>query len=129
MFIFFYEKENEPKEIAHATRPFGLPCASRIGRSLWNSLTLRQPQRLFARFCDARRVTKGKVKPPAVVSPPPLLRGLPEASRYAGGESLIWESLSGNYSSGFLIRPRVAIEMAAQAAFDPRDFCISLLQS
>ena len=126
MFIFFYEKENEPKEIAPATRPFGLPGASRIGRSLWNSLALRQPQRLFARFCDARRVTKGKVKLLAVVSPP--LMGLPEA-RYAEGESLIWELLSGNYSSGFLIRPRVAIEMAAQAAFDPRDFCISLLQS
>jgi hypothetical protein len=58
-FIFFYEKENEPKEIARVTRPCGLTCASRIGRSLWNSLTLRQPQRLFARFCDARRVTKG----------------------------------------------------------------------
>jgi len=69
MFIFFCEKENEPKEIAPATRPFGLPCASRIGRSLWNSLALRQPQRLFARFGDARRVTKGKVNPPAVVSP------------------------------------------------------------
>jgi hypothetical protein len=78
MFIFFYEKENEPKEIAPATRPFGLPGASRIGRSLWNSLALRQPQRLFARFCDARRVTKGKVKLLAVVSPP--LMGLPEAA-------------------------------------------------
>ena len=59
-FIFFYEKENEPKEIARVERPCGLPCASRIGRSLWNSLTLKQPQRLLARFCDARRVTKGK---------------------------------------------------------------------
>ena len=88
MFIFFYEKENEPKETAPARRPFGLPGASRIGRSLWNSSAyggLRQPQRQFARFCDARRVTKGKVKPLAVVSP---LRGLPEVSRYAGGESL-----------------------------------------
>ena len=117
MFIFFCEKENEPKEIARVTRPFGLPCASRTGRSRWNSLALRQPQRLFARFGDARRVTKGKVKPLAVVSPP--LRGLSEAFRYAEGESLIWELLSGNYASGFLIRPRVAIEMAAQAAFDP----------
>jgi hypothetical protein len=58
-FIFFCEKENEPKEIARVARPCGLPCASQIGRSLWNSLTLRQPQRLFTRFCDARRVTKG----------------------------------------------------------------------
>jgi len=31
---------------------------------------------LFARFCDARRVTKGKVNPPAVVSP---LRGFHRA--------------------------------------------------
>jgi len=69
MFIFFCEKENEPKEIAHVTRPLGLPCASRIGRSLWNSLALKQPQLLLARFCDARRVTKGKVKATAVVSP------------------------------------------------------------
>jgi len=53
MFIFFCEKENEPKEIAPVTRPFGLPCASRIGRSLWNSLALKQPQLLLARFCDA----------------------------------------------------------------------------
>lgn len=69
MFIFFCEKENEPKEIARVTRPFGLPCASRTGRSLWNSLALRQPQRLFARFCDARRVTKGKVETTGVISP------------------------------------------------------------
>ncbi len=72
MFIFFCEKENEPKEIAPVTRPFGLPCASRIERSLWNSLTLKQPQLLLARFCDARRVTKGKVKTPTVISRPPL---------------------------------------------------------
>jgi hypothetical protein len=58
-FIFFSEKENEPKEIARVMRPCGLPCASQIGRTLWSSLTLRQPQRLIARFCDARRVTKG----------------------------------------------------------------------
>jgi hypothetical protein len=64
MFIVFYEKENEPKEIAPATWPLGLPGASRIGRSRWNPLALRQPQRLFALFCDARRATKGKVNPP-----------------------------------------------------------------
>jgi hypothetical protein len=72
MFIFFCEKENEPKEIARVTRPFGLPCASRTGRSLWNSSAyggLKQPQRLFARFGDARRVTKGKVETTGVISP------------------------------------------------------------
>jgi hypothetical protein len=69
LFIFFYEKENDPKEIVPATRPFGLPFASRIGRSRWNPLALRQPQRLFARFYHARRVTKGKVKTAYVVNP------------------------------------------------------------
>jgi hypothetical protein len=83
-------KKNEPKEIAPATRPFGLPGISRIGRSLWNSLALRQPQRLFSRFCDARRVNKGKVNPPAEVSP---LTSLSEAYRYVGEESLFRKKL------------------------------------
>jgi hypothetical protein len=37
LFIFFCEKENEPKEIAPRDVALtGCPCASRIGRSLWN---------------------------------------------------------------------------------------------
>jgi len=31
-------KENEPKENARVTRLCGLPCASRSGRTPWNSL-------------------------------------------------------------------------------------------
>ena len=56
VFIFFYGKENEPKETARAPEPFGLPCASRSRRALWNSLTLRQPQGLCRRLlrCSAR---------------------------------------------------------------------------
>ena len=56
MFIFFCGKENEPKETALAPGPFGLPCASRSRRALWNSLTLKQPQGLFRRLlrCSAR---------------------------------------------------------------------------
>jgi len=55
-----YEKENEPKKIAPAKRYFGLPGASRIGRSRWNALALKRPQRLFARFHDASVRQQGK---------------------------------------------------------------------
>jgi hypothetical protein len=34
LFIFFSEKENEPKEIAPAMQPFGLSCASQSGWAL-----------------------------------------------------------------------------------------------
>jgi len=66
-FSFTKKKTNQKKSLMRRG-PSGFPVLQRIGRSLWNSLALRQPQRLFARFCDARRVTKGKVKLPAVVS-------------------------------------------------------------
>ena len=62
MFIFFHVKENEPKENAHKTRPCGLPCASRKGRAQHNSLRSDTHFALFALFCDARRVLKGKFK-------------------------------------------------------------------
>ena len=80
----YVKAAHRQKKIAPATRPFGLPGASRIGRSLWNSLALKQPQRLFARFYDARRGTKEGQTP---CGGQPLLRGLYKASRYAGGES------------------------------------------
>jgi len=56
LFIFFSGKENEPKETARAPGPFGLPCASRSRRALWNSLALKQPQGLYRRLlrCSAR---------------------------------------------------------------------------
>ena len=56
LFIFFCGKENEPKETALVPGPFGLPCASRSRRALWNSLALKQPQGLYRRplQCSAR---------------------------------------------------------------------------
>jgi hypothetical protein len=56
VFIFFCGKENEPKETARVPGPFGLPCASRSRRALWNSLRLKQPQGLYRRLlrCSAR---------------------------------------------------------------------------
>jgi hypothetical protein len=44
LFIFFCEKENEPKEIARATL---VSCASRSGRELWKLASLRQSTALF----------------------------------------------------------------------------------
>jgi hypothetical protein len=62
LFIFFRVKENEPKENARVTRPYGLPCASRKGRAQRNSLALKQALRFLALSCDARRVLKGQVE-------------------------------------------------------------------
>jgi hypothetical protein len=49
LFIFLCGQENEPKETALIPGPFGLPCASRSRRDLWNSLALKQPQGLYRR--------------------------------------------------------------------------------
>jgi len=56
LFIFFRVKENEPKENARGTRPCGLPCASRSGGELWNSLALKHAQLFFPPLlrCSAR---------------------------------------------------------------------------
>jgi hypothetical protein len=64
VFIFFCEKENEPKEIALVPRPFGLPCASYVfalraspPQARWpravKLAALKQSQRLPVHFCDA----------------------------------------------------------------------------
>jgi hypothetical protein len=56
VFIFLCGQENEPKEAALIPGPFGLPCASRSQRALWNWLALKQPQGLYRRLlrCSAR---------------------------------------------------------------------------
>ena len=90
MFIFFCEKENEPKEIARATRPFGLPGASQIGRSLWNSLAFSHSAYppASAMLGASQRGRSTPLRWSAT------LRGFSEASRYSGGESrLIFPSL------------------------------------
>jgi hypothetical protein len=63
LFIFLCGQENEPKETARAPGPFGLPCASRRRRALWNSLRSDSHRAFFAGGCDARPGTMGHQTP------------------------------------------------------------------
>ena len=56
MFIFFFGKENEPKETARAT---GFSCASHHRRVLWNPLRSDSHRPFSADGCDARARDKG----------------------------------------------------------------------
>jgi len=62
MFIFFYEKENEPKEIAQCDAALGgLSCALRIFAGAVELSFRSNSHSAFSQsFCDARRVTMGK---------------------------------------------------------------------
>jgi len=58
LFIFFYEKENEPKEIAPAMRlPARLKAVGRCETRCAQTVTAP----FSTAFCDARRMTKGKI--------------------------------------------------------------------